>query len=198
MRILVDSAPGESARYRPEWRLDYVSQWRAPRFALPQSAKQSSANMPDQPPAQPAAATRTPYKYGAELSAIPGCPGVHTAAFSGSSYRAVHSNHSNPENFLPRAVLDPALLKKCSKKCKCRAWGLSLFESAEQLRALLISAENTSRKLRKKLGDHYARFELTSADGMRTAASETGHFTFFEFVTFSAEASVKEYAPLFP
>ena len=137
------------------------------------------------------------YKYDVEIRQIVGCPFHATACFTEASYRAVQSDIRHPSNFLPAGRLEPEKYANSALGHKCMSWALSLYESPDQLRAMIRRAEQVAPLFRLRVGDHYARLQLTATDGKRTAVSRSGHFSFYEFASFDPHGAVKEHLPLF-
>ena len=137
------------------------------------------------------------YKYRTEMAEIAECPSHVTAPFKGDCYRAVRSDLKHPSNFLPIAKIDPHRLKKTRADQRCGLWGLSMYEHAHQLRELILKVEKHSPRFRLLIGDHCAHLRITAQHGRRTEATSTGHFDFYEYTTFNAEAVILVCQPLF-
>jgi hypothetical protein len=135
----------------------------------------------------PAGGATPVLKYHAQTSAIPGCPDGAMAPFNGPAFHAVHQP-VGPEDFMPKALRRPQELSGKSDQERCKMWGVSMFQSEEQLLACIRHVEHRVRLFRKLMGNHCARFDLSGADGRRTAADHFGHFTFYEYQHFDAVA----------
>ena len=134
------------------------------------------------------------HRYRSQLAAIANCPGsTATANFGPSSYHVVHDPMVDSD-FSPQAIRCPR--NNLSEEKQCKAWGVSMFESREQLQAFVKVIENRIKQFRLLIGDHSARFDVTSSDGNRTSADEAGHFTFFEYEHFQWQASAKDITKL--
>jgi hypothetical protein len=130
-------------------------------------------------------------RYGTQIAAIAKCPEQATAPFSESAYRGVHRVEAKPDDFLPQAFLEPERFEDEPDRVKCRSWSLSMFESPAQMKKRFDSVAKTSRKFRTVLvGMHCARLQLTSKHGRRTYADANGHFSFYQYDSFDAVASV--------
>lgn len=135
------------------------------------------------------------YRYREQISKLKKCPRNADQPFDDSCYRIVHQDIAHPDNFLPKAVLEPHYIQERGTKDCCLAWGLSLWENLQQIRTRVSGAAKSAVRLRLKLG-YYAELNLTAQDGRRTKAGEKGHFTFYEYDTFDAKARVKDHGPL--
>jgi hypothetical protein len=141
----------------------------------------------------------TAFRYAAQLAALPECPDDATAPFSALAFHVVH-NPTNADDFLPKALRWPDSLEVAagdSKKC-CKMWGLSMFESEEQLRKHVLQVEKSVKTFRELVGEYAAHLKLTSTLGKRTKPNAKGHFTFHEYVGFDAGTATVEVKPLFP
>ena len=137
------------------------------------------------------------FKYQAEMGAIPGCPFKTNGEFA-ESFRAVHEDLRHDNNFLPQGRLEPGKYDKSAAAHRCMQWALSMYESPEQLKAMIIRGKQIAPNFTRRVGEFCARLELTSKDGRRTAPTARGHFSFYEFASFDANNSVREHFPLFP
>lgn len=137
-------------------------------------------------------------RYHTELSQIEGCPGPR-GAFDGPGYCMVHESLQHPENFVPKAVLDPGRLQTASScKYRCALWGLSMFESLEQLKKHITRVERTTRNFRKLVGGYYAELHLKPSDGVRTTSSNSGHFDLHPSTSFVPKECVRAHEVLQP
>jgi hypothetical protein len=93
-------------------------------------------------------------------------------------------------DFLPQALRCPRNTLSDEKRCK--ALGISMFESREELHSFVKAIEKSITNFRLLIGDHCAKFEVTTGHGCRTSADEAGHFTFFEYEHFEWQASAKD------
>lgn len=139
---------------------------------------------------------RVRLRYERELLAIQNCPGV-PAPFKGTVYRVAHKELRR--SFDPTAVSDPGRLKRSSStETHCSLWGLSMFESLEQLCKMVKRVEKTNKNFRILVGDHYVELELTSKDGQRTAANKGGHFDLHPADSFDPNDSLRCHKELPP
>ena len=127
----------------------------------------------------------------AEIDAVKDCPCKATAQFDNRNYRAVHDDIKNPDNFLPKAILEPECLEGADEKKACSAWGLSMFVSPEKLNAMVVRVEKTVPGFRMKIGQYAAKMNLSSNEGMRTPATKSGHFDFYAYKTCDYLAQVE-------
>lgn len=125
-----------------------------------------------------------------QILQIAGCPCSTPAAFSTSSYRAVHANLDHPNNFLPKAILEPHLLKGAVASKQCGLWGVSMYENPEALRKMVARVERTVKNFRKKIGDHCAELALSAAHGTRTPSNAHDHFDFYGYTTCNYHAQI--------
>lgn len=139
-----------------------------------------------------------PYKYGKELRTIEGCPFDAGASFQDASYRIVRADIKNDQNFKPVAIVYPTRFANRDERCRCASWGLSLFETRNQLSKHIAKMEQTNRLWRKLVGDHGVKLKLSDAHGRRTKCNAAGHFTFFEYVDFEPSDVIEEHFSLFP
>lgn len=136
-------------------------------------------------------------RYHRQIAELDGCGSVVTRSvpFTESSYRIVHEPPEGAD-FHPVALLDPGRLRGESSAACCKMWSLSMWESLEKLLDHLARSEKLARKLKKKVGDHVARLELTDDHGWRTEACPRGHFSFYECDSFDPVSVVRERVPL--
>lgn len=127
---------------------------------------------------------------------IAGCPCSPSAPFAKVSYRAVHANSLHPNNFLPKAVLEPQKLIGASPKNACSLWGLSMYDTPQALRDMVTRVESTVPNFRKKIGDQCAEMVLDASHGTRTHSNKSGHFDFYAFVTCNYHAQVVSVQPI--
>ena len=81
---------------------------------------------------------------------------------------------------------------------RCSLWGLSMYESLEQLRNMIRRVERTNKNFRNLVGHYYAELALTSSDGQRTTASASGHFDLHPSDSFDPVACVRCHKELPP
>jgi hypothetical protein len=129
------------------------------------------------------------YLY-SQILQIAGCPCSVPAPFGSSSYRAVHANLEHPNNFLPKAILEPHLLKGAVGSKQCGLWGLSMYDNPDSLRTMIARVERTVKNFRKKIGDHCAELTLNAAHGTRTPSNSQNHFDFYGYKTCDYHAQV--------
>lgn len=126
----------------------------------------------------------------AEIKKINGCPCKATAQFDDCNYRAVHDDIAHPDNFQPKAVLEPECLEGADDKKACSAWGLSMFVSPEHLNAMVVRVERSVPGFRMKIGQYAAQMQLSSTEGVRTPVTKSGHFDFYAYNTCNYLAQV--------
>lgn len=119
----------------------------------------------------------------AEIERINDCPCKATSLFDDCNYRAVHADIEHPDNFQPKAILEPEFLEGADDRKTCSAWGLSMFVSPEKLNAMVLRVERTVPGFRLKIGEYAAKMRLSSDEGVRTPATKSGHFDFYAYKT---------------
>lgn len=124
-----------------------------------------------------------PQFHHSEIEHITGCPCNPSAPFDDNNYRAVHDDIKNPDNFLPKAILEPECLDGANDKKACGCWGLSMFDSPENLRKMVEKVEKRVPNFRKKIGANVAKMKLSNVEGVRTATNNSGHFDFYAYDT---------------
>ncbi|WP_459568538.1 hypothetical protein [Cupriavidus sp. 8B] len=136
-----------------------------------------------------------PLRYAKEIQEIAICPPMAVQPLSTVGYRFVFQDLSNKRNFLPVALLQPDRIlndKQPITQC-CSGYALSMFTSEENLAGKVRAAKKSAPMLLKRLGDHFVELAITAADGLCGEPSNTGHFDFFERVTFNATAAVRNH-----
>lgn len=118
-----------------------------------------------------------------EITQISGCPCTPSAAYGVVSIRAVHADIQHPDNFKPKAILEPYLLKGATAKKACGLWGVSMFDTPDDLRSMVSRVEVTVPGFRKKIGFNYAEMALSTSHGTRTPSNKSGHFNFYAYQT---------------
>jgi len=137
----------------------------------------------------------TMLKHQAELSALTDCLSQLGHQFNSFAYRVVHGALNHPDNYLPQAVLKPARLNSTPHLC-CSLWGLSMFETRDQLARRMKKNVKNSPNFLKLVGDHYVCLSLKSSHGLRTPSSKHGHFDFYPYTDCDVNSAVIEHAPL--
>ncbi len=97
------------------------------------------------------------------------------------AYRWTFSEISNPQNFLPRALINdnPRIEKS---KMKCEGWSLSFYDTEENALNKFNSYRKNKPNIDKKLGTHLAKGILEESDGYCGKVNRDGHFEFFESI----------------
>lgn len=111
-------------------------------------------------------------------------PDDHAPAF-----HFVHDPLGHKENFLPARVKQPK--RKFRPDQLCPASGLSMWQTAEHARARYDELRAMITNVGLIVGTHLAGGTLARADGIRTAPTANGHYTFFESVEFDPVASFR-------
>lgn len=132
-------------------------------------------------------------KYAAKHAAhnVRDCPPGGCREASGVAFRFVH-NPMSANDFLPTAPEVP------SRLTMCKAWGLSLYASAEQARAAYrANIANRPKLLASgKIGNHLAVATLQPDHGRMHGPAPDGHITLHESATVRLEAVFKLYEPI--
>jgi len=136
------------------------------------------------------------YRHHDELSALPNCPAAVSGNFSGLAYRAVYGASPSAESFMPYALKHPDLYAAAAEGVRCKHWSLSMYEKKASLHDMIARMTKASKNYRQLVGDHCATLKLSAADGRRTAASHSGHFSFYEFDSWDSKAAVQLVEPL--
>lgn len=131
-------------------------------------------------------------RYHKELSIIDGCPGPVTVC-QGVGFRSVHEDLSHPHNFAPTAVIDPERLARAvSCKQRCSLWGLSMYESVDQLSNMIRRVEKTAKNFRTLVGAYYVELKLEPIHGRRSKSTK-GHFDLHPSVDFDGKDCVRKH-----
>jgi hypothetical protein len=142
--------------------------------------------MPPDNPSKPAANKTLRHKVG--LAPLVNCPGKGVA-FGDKCFHAVHDD-LRPDSFLPKAKRRPP------KTIRCADWGISMFETRQQLIKFFAKLQGSFKMVRVILGDQIAEYHLTKDHGIRTAANNKGHFDFYDYDDFDWKSSIKGKTPL--
>lgn len=113
-----------------------------------------------------------PLKYASEFKSITDCPPPAAAARDGSAWRFVF-DPVNEDSFIP-AALQPS--RPAGKATCCSEWGLSMFTSETKATKRFQELVKSVPNIRKRIGTHLAKGNLTSDCGLCTEAGSNGHF----------------------
>jgi hypothetical protein len=137
------------------------------------------------------------FKYSKELEATTDFSPATLVQKDQPGFRLVKSNLDDESNFLPQAILVPNRhVHGRSIAASATGFALSMFESLDLLKTRTRSILKNSPQFLKRVGNHYAQLDLTSEDGASTATNGTGHFDFFEDVTFVPKSAVVSHSEL--
>jgi len=123
------------------------------------------------------------FKYAEWLTGLPDCPPPNYREVEMTAYRFAHADLQHPNNFKPNRVLQPNRVL-LSSAMKCKAWGLSFFDSPGGARASFRKQLSKIPDFAKFVGTHLAAVRLSRDDGVASQPETTnfGHFTFHEYI----------------
>lgn len=138
------------------------------------------------------------FKYAEWMTDLPDCPPADCREVEITAYRFVHVDLHHPNNFKPNRLLQPNRVL-LSNKIKCKAWGLSFFDSPSDARASFARQVSKIPDFAKFVGTHLATVQLNPDDGIASQPDEThfGHFTFYEYIWADFTLKVISVEPLF-
>ncbi len=99
------------------------------------------------------------------------------------AYRFVHRDFEHQNNGLPAAKIDPSIYPP-DHEMHCHSWALSVFSSQSAAEEKYNKSIRARPQLAAKVGDHIAKCHLLEDDGVCTAPTKSGHFSFFESESF--------------
>lgn len=112
------------------------------------------------------------------------CPADHCKGYIGEAFRWCNSNLSEKE-FLPTLLADrekglpPRVNSESDFNKKCKACGLSLFNSEEKA---INNFRSFPKRTKENLGfTHLAKGSLDEKDGLASKVENSGHFSFYEY-----------------
>jgi hypothetical protein len=113
---------------------------------------------------------------------VPDCPPPDADEASGTIYRFVAENPTNPEEF--RSYHETGERPNAPA---CQRCGLSVFRKVEDIRGLLLHLWKTYP--RRSYGPHVVKRDLTPADGVTKATGRPGHQTWWAYEGVERHAS---------
>lgn len=120
-------------------------------------------------------------KYGAELERLSACPPAGALEQDRPGWRYVFVP-LKADSFVPIALKGspPVSSSKSGtrkvRKVTCSAWGLSMYDTAEQASAKIVHLIATIPNIKARVGTHLAYGALTKACGLSTPSNIHGHF----------------------
>lgn len=122
-------------------------------------------------------------KYAAAIRAarVKNCPPADFLSREVVAFRLVRSDPLAAGDFEPAAVMKPER-KFPSEEQRCSAWGLSFFNSHENVAAHRAKLQRSHKKFQLIIGDKIGFGKLTAKHGLVSAPNSNGHFTLHEFV----------------
>ena len=98
------------------------------------------------------------------------------------AFRWVFEDLDDERNFIPQFLKKPERFQNSPLKAKCRAFGLSMFDSEESALASFRNLINRTKIKSSKVGTHLAKGKISGYDGVSSTADTSGHFTFHPFL----------------
>lgn len=121
-------------------------------------------------------------KYGSYVDLISNCPPTVAAEQNRPGWRYVFVPIKG-DSFVPLALLNsapPSSAKSGAngkvRKHSCSAWGLSMYDTADQALSRFTEVLTTSPNIKARVGTHLAFGELTAECGVSTPSNPIGHF----------------------
>lgn len=98
-------------------------------------------------------------------------------------FRYVFEDDTNVKNYCPPLKLNPKRFLERSDLDQCQALGLSLYSSEEAAKRFFANLLETSPNIRKNIGTHIAKGNITNKDGNITIEDHVAHLDLYEFET---------------
>lgn len=136
-------------------------------------------------------------KYEEKIANFTPCP-QKSASINGEliAYRFAHFPCNLAGNFLPIAIMNPSrIIGKSNGHC-CSSYGLSMFNSLEQLTEKIKVIEEFTPLVRQTLGSYWVSVKIDKSSGIITPANKEGHFNLHEYVDFKGEESVSAWGEI--
>lgn len=125
---------------------------------------------------------KSKFKYQMYLHEIQNCPPQNYSQRKFIAYRFVHKYIDHKNNFLPALLLKPKR-RLSTEHEKCKAYGLSFFNTLQNAKEKYRQLIKTNRQIHLNIGTHIAEGVIVKADGIASLAHrKTGHITFHEYV----------------
>ena len=106
------------------------------------------------------------------------CPPADYEAQNKTAFRWIFDELEGEDNFIPVYFKNPKRFNEKSDKERCRALGLSFFDTLEMAeRRFLQLKKRLGQEAYKTLGTHVASGEIAEEDGVNSIADVGGHFT---------------------
>jgi hypothetical protein len=138
-------------------------------------------------------------KYAKNLKTISACPPVAAEQLDVTAFRFSFADKADQRNFQPVAIMQPSRLV-CGHPIAdcCSGYALSSYTSLTELQSRAKAGLRTSPLFLKRVGDHFAKFQISSNDGLCTQPGGSGHFDCHEFANFDGHAATTDHGLLLP
>lgn len=124
-------------------------------------------------------------KYEEKIASFQPCPNkTHPVEEAFVAYRFSHNPVDTEENFLPIAVRDISRITGKTRGHCCSAYGLSMFETVEQLQEKFRKLVEFNPLVRQSLGSLWVGVKIDKKSGSITPPDKYGHFNLHEAVEF--------------
>lgn len=107
-----------------------------------------------------------------------------------TSYRFVHEDLENPNNFLPALIINKS---RTSNECKamCSGYALSFFTSLSAAEKKYLKIAAHAPLFPQTVGEYIAECDIRENDGVAEKVGQNGHFDLHEFEGASLEGRLK-------